>query len=81
MDTAQTALFYRISQYRFICVELNIYLDTHPDDANARADYLCYARRLNQLIVQYEAEYGPLLNFGQSPTETGCYVMSQWPWE
>ena len=64
-----------------MCVELNIYLDTHPDDANARADYLCYARRLNQLIDQYEAEYGPLLNFGQSPTETGCYVMSQWPWE
>ena len=81
MDTAQTALFYRISQYRFMCVELNIYLDTHPDAANARADYLCYARRLNQLIDQYEAEYGPLLNFGQSPTETGCYVMSQWPWE
>ena len=81
MDTAQTALFYRISQYRFMCVELNIYLDTHPDDANARAGYLCYARRRHPRRDHYEAEYGPLLNFGQSPTETGCYVMSQWPWE
>ena len=43
MDTAQTNLFYRISQYRFMCVELNLYLDTHPDDKNARADYQCYA--------------------------------------
>ena len=39
MDTAQTNLFYRISQYRFMCVELNLYLDTHPNDENARADY------------------------------------------
>lgn len=56
MDTAQTNLFYRISQYRFMCVELNLYLDTHPDDKNARADYQCYARRLLQLIEQYESE-------------------------
>ena len=35
MDTAQTNLFYRISQYRFMCVELNLYLDTHPNDENA----------------------------------------------
>ena len=58
MDTAQTNLFYRISQYRFMCVELNLYLDTHPHDENARADYQCYARRLLQLIEQYESEYG-----------------------
>ena len=44
MDTAQTNLFYRISQYRFMCVELNLYLDTHPNDENARADYQCYAQ-------------------------------------
>ena len=61
MDTAQTNLFYRISQYRFMCVELNLYLDTHPNDENARADYQCYARRLLQLIEQYESEYGLLL--------------------
>ena len=60
MDTAQTNLFYRISQYRFMCVELNLYLDTHPNDENARADYQCYARRgrpscpyCKQFLVKY----------------------------
>lgn len=81
MDSTQTAFIYRISQYRFMCVELNLYLDTHPSDENARTDYQCYARRLSQLIDQYENEYGPLFNFGQSSTDKGCYVMSQWPWE
>lgn len=42
MDTAQTNLFYRISQYRFMCVELNLYLDTHPNVENARAGLQCY---------------------------------------
>ena len=30
MDTAQTNLFYRISQYRFMCVELNLILTRIP---------------------------------------------------
>ena len=77
----QKALLMQLQEMEFVAIELNLYLDTHPDDKNARADYQCYARRLLQLIEQYESEYGPLLNFGQSPTEVGCYVMSQWPWE
>ncbi|MBQ3938951.1 MAG: spore coat protein CotJB, partial [Clostridia bacterium] len=32
-------LLNRISEIQFVCVELNLYLDTHPDDANAAADY------------------------------------------
>ena len=31
--------------------------------------------------MAYEAQYGPLMNFGHSPTETGCYVCSEWPWD
>ncbi len=81
MDTAQTALLYRISEYQFVCVELNLYLDTHPTDENARADYLCYCNRLDRLMSEYEEKYGPLMNFGHSCTDKGCYVCSEWPWE
>ena len=81
MEMTQCALLNQISEYQFVCVELNLYLDTHPTDEAARADYLCYGKMLQQLIEQYEREYGPLQNFGHSPTETGCYVCSEWPWE
>lgn len=71
----------RINEYQFICVDLNLYIDTNPSDEKARADYLHYSRLLKDSIARYEALYGPLMNFGHSPTDVGCYVMSEWPWE
>lgn len=81
MDTNQCALLNKISETQFVCVELNLYLNTHPSDEAARADYYCYSQKLAQLIKKYEELYGPLMNFGHSPTETGCYVCSKWPWD
>ncbi len=80
-EMTQCELMRKISEYQFIAVELNLYLDTHPQDADARDDYLFYSEKLMELISAYEAQYGPLMNFGHSPTEVGCYVCSEWPWE
>lgn len=74
-------LLTRIGEVQFVCIELNLYLDTHPGDEDARSDYYGYSRLLESLIAEYEAEYGPLQGFGHSPTEKGCWVCSDWPWE
>ena len=71
----------RIGEVQFVCVELNLYLDTHPDDADALNDYLSYSRLLGELINEYETEYGPLLGFGHSPSDKGSWALSEWPWE
>jgi len=81
MELSQAALLMKISECQFVCVELQLYLDTHPGDEAAKADFLCYSEKLKLLIEKYEAMYGPLMNFGHSPTETGCWVNSRWPWE
>ena len=81
MDAMERALLEKIGEARFACVDLRLYLDTHPDDAMAKADYLAYSMKLQQLIERYEQEYGPLMNFGQSPTEAGSWVFQKWPWE
>ncbi|MDL2258907.1 spore coat protein CotJB [Eubacteriales bacterium OttesenSCG-928-K08] len=80
-DCTQNNLLRKISEVEFVCVELNLYLDTHPTDKNARNDYLCYSKKLQSLIKEYEACFGPLTNFGHSPTEAGCWVCSKWPWQ
>lgn len=80
-DITKCELLKKISEYQFVAVELHLYLDTHPCDADARSDYLYYSKKLCELIETYEAQYGPLMNFGHSPTETGCYVCSEWPWD
>ncbi len=74
-------LLTRIREARFASVELQLYLDTHPDDEAAAADYRSYAEKLNLLLDRYEQSYGPLLNFGQSVSDTGSWVYQQWPWQ
>ncbi len=74
-------LMNKISQIQFVCVELNLYINTHPDDTDAIKDFNSYSSRLNNLIEEYEQEYGPLLNFGISPIDTGSWVCSEWPFE
>lgn len=81
MDAMERALLDKIGEARFACVELRLYLDTHPDDATAKADYLAYSMKLQQLMERYEQQYGPLMNFGQSPTEAGSWALQKWPWE
>lgn len=81
MDMTEQELLLQISQIQFVCVELNLYLDTHPEDEAAQKDFLSYARMLHELIETYEQQYGPLHNFGHSDTETGSWVYSEWPWD
>ncbi len=81
MEMTQQALSMKISECQFVCVELQLYLDTHPCDEDAMADYLCYSEKLNSLISRYEELYGPLMNFGHSATDVGSWVHSKWPWE
>ncbi len=81
MESTEKALLEKIREARFACIELRIYLDTHPDDAIAQADYLAYSEKLQLLITKYESQYGPLMNFGQSPTDVGSWVYQKWPWD
>lgn len=74
-------LLNRIYEIQFVCVELNLYIDTHPADEAALSDYRHYAEILAALIKEYENEYGPLLGFGHSATAAGSWVCSAWPWE
>lgn len=81
MDQDRLALLKKIGEARFTCVELNLYLDTHPDDAMARADFNSYSEKLQALQDAYTSTYGPLMNFGQNTLEAGSWVRSPWPWE
>ena len=81
MEQCEQALLERIGETRFACVELQLYLDTHPNDAIATADFNCYAEQLRELVRRYESTYGPLLNFGENVFAAGSWVDQKWPWE
>jgi spore coat protein JB len=66
----------------FVLVELNLYLDTHPNDENAIRQFNQYSALRKQIALQYEANYGPLLGFGHSqPQDTWQWIEAPWPWQ
>jgi len=81
MELCEQALLSKIAETRFACVELQLYLDTHPEDAIATADFNCYADQLHDLMNTYETQYGPLMNFGSSAHNAGSWVDQKWPWQ
>ena len=78
----QDDLFLRLSEQEFAAHDLNLYLDTHPDDACAVNMYNSFTKQLNEAIRNYECKYGPLTNFGYG--KSGCpwqWVEQPWPWD
>jgi len=84
MDARNQALMLRqIQQLSFVAVELQLYLDTHPEDQQALALFNSNHTELIQAVRQYEQVYGPLLSYGYSPNMQNywSWVDSPWPWE
>jgi spore coat protein JB len=66
----------------FTAVELNLFLDTHPDDERALNDYNETVERLRELKAAYENQFGPLTNFGYATSEYPWrWVDEPWPWQ
>ncbi|HHY06017.1 MAG TPA: spore coat protein CotJB [Clostridia bacterium] len=77
------ALLRKIQQVEFVTLELNLYLNTHPEDQKALEQYNCMHRELCELKKQYEQQYGPLLNYGWGMNTGNSWRWAEqpWPWE
>ncbi|MCR1898737.1 spore coat protein CotJB [Irregularibacter muris] len=81
MDKERRRALEEIQAIEFVLVELNLYLDTHPTDQRALMEFNTYSKQLYGLRCKYEARYGPLVNFGYSPSQYPFkWVEEPWPW-
>lgn len=72
----------KIQELGFACVDLNLYLDNHPDDKNAVSIYNSLSKQYESAICAYEKKYGPLLNFGHGTSACPWqWIDEPWPWE
>jgi len=76
-------LLRRLQELEFVAVELNLYLDTHPDDTRAIREYNKIHDELRQVGDQYARTCGPHLGFGLSRNhgDTWLWAEEPWPWE
>ncbi|MCY0902012.1 MAG: spore coat protein CotJB [Firmicutes bacterium] len=82
MTDYQRELMHALQANSFALVELQLYLDTHPDDVVATRDFAAYGQRQRLLRRAYEQEFGPLQHYGESTvTAIDRWVFDPWPWE
>ena len=71
-----------LQEYGFYAVELNLFLDNHPNDRRALRDYNKVSEIYANLKKDYEMQYGPLTNFGNSLCQEDFnWINDPWPWE
>lgn len=82
MSQEQVELLKKIQAVEFCATELTLYLDTHPDDVAALANYNHFAGELMALKKEYTEKYGPLCVFGHERVEPSWkWIEQPWPWE
>lgn len=82
VDERYYFLLQEIQSLDFVLVELTLYLDTHPNDVQAIQQFNQTAQKRHELACVYEAEYGPLLQFGHSYSRSPWdWADSPWPWQ
>ena len=81
-NNEQEALLYQLMQYKFALIELNLYLDTNPNDTNALNLYNQYLINKKQIMNKYETMYGPItIDSNNTATTTWNWNNTTWPWE
>jgi len=65
----------------FVAHELNLYLDTHPDNQRMLQLYVQYAKKTKEAIKEFENEFGPLQVEDSSDQIPFEWVQGPWPWE
>lgn len=71
----------RVQMFDFILDELNLYLDTHPDDKKALDYFTQYQFLKNDAVNAYEMMFGPLRAEDNVNGEYFEWVKGPWPWE
>ena len=66
----------------FVMHDLDLYLDTHPDDSEAITQYNEYYKYKKELVAYIEARFGPIEQYAENPTSNQwAWAKAPWPWQ
>lgn len=74
-------LLHRVQVCSFVLVETGLFLDTHPDCAEALAFYQKHLEMKRQAEQEYIQKFGPLSATDYNGGPTWQWVDDPWPWE
>jgi spore coat protein JB len=77
----QEKLLYQITILDFVAVDLQLFLNTHPQCTEALQMYNNTIEAANSEKAQYEKKYGPLTGFRTQNTPDYTWLNEPWPWQ
>lgn len=78
-NSEKEELLFNISEYTFMMHEMNLYLDVNPNNREALNKFNEYRNKTNELIMQYERKYGPLMVLNSDDDKSFNWI-NKWPW-
>ena len=81
MDMDRDTLLSKLTELDFMAVDLALFLDTHPDNAQALAQYNKTIEAADAVRAKYEQLYGPLCSFRSYGGESWNWIDAPWPWK
>lgn len=71
-----------VQTYSFNLNDIDLYLDTHPNDTNMINMYNEFSKLYKQALSEYELKYGPITFDSTSLNKTPwAWNNEPWPWE
>lgn len=74
-------LLLNIQMHTFALKDLNLYLDTHPNDENILKEFNNVNDSLTKLKKEYEDNYGPLCINSVKSDKNYTWINNPWPWD
>lgn len=81
MDIERDNLLKQVMAADFTIIELNLYLNTHPNDQRAIAMYNNAIRNAKMLREYYERMFGPLTAYDSYSSYPWRWIEDPWPWD
>lgn len=70
-----------IDQVSFAMDELRLYLDTHPENGEALAEFVTLRKKREALLEEYRMNVGPIVSYSAGGRTGWNWVEGPWPWE
>ena len=75
------AMLKHLTALDFMLVDLTLFLNTHPQESEAVAEFNKIAAQADRLRNDYERAFGPLCSFrSKNPGTTWTWLEDPWPW-
>lgn len=80
-NTEREKMMSKVRELAFTVHELNLFLNSHPDNRMALKYFRKYNDELKKMTAMYEEAFGPLTAKSDTNCEEWIWINRPWPWE